>query len=534
MKRFVKIYTYWLLGILLFTGCDDYLKEDSGDLLIPGKVEEFLPMLYREGFPRNFNDEVAWLYLMTDDVEMGQLELDPEDEANDTRDKNSSDAFNVGEGEEPYKWEREIKSYADNFWERRYGNILACNLVIDALPEMEYVEADSGNYNFLAAQAYALRAYNYWCLVNSYALPWSKENLDKPGVIIRMEPQINISPRGRSSIREVYDLINEDIEKAEKYINIATFDGNIHRLSEPVILLLASRIALFQENWDEVIRTGKLFLAQNSVILNLNDQDTTLFGTEKGLSNKIFTMMDGTINKEVVFTFGTQSYSPYQYLSTTGALYGLGFRPSHSTDESLIRSYEEGDLRKKAYFLEDVPAKKAENWWEESRPYEYKYYYPIKYRQMSGSTSTKPSDNLVHENWRSVEVMLNLAEAYTRKNNEVTSDALDLLNNLRRCRLTPKAYVEKTSADFPNAQALLKFIWEERRRELCFEETMRFWDLRRQGMPELKHKWYSSWDTYETYTLPQGSKNYVLSIPRSELDYNNGCYDNERDLIRPE
>ena len=140
MKRFVKIYTYWLLGILLFTGCDDYLKEDSGDLLIPGKVEEFLPMLYREGFPRNFNDEVAWLYLMTDDVEMGQLELDPEDESYETQDKNSLDALSAGEGEEPYKWEREIKNYADNFWERRYGNILACNLVIDALPEMKYVE----------------------------------------------------------------------------------------------------------------------------------------------------------------------------------------------------------------------------------------------------------------------------------------------------------------------------------------------------------------------------------------------------------
>ena len=98
--------------------------------------------------------------------------------------------------------------------------------------------------------------------------------------------------------------------------------------------------------------------------------------------------------------------------------------------------------------------------WEEDKPYEYKYYYPIKYRQMSNVTSAKPSENLLHENWRSVEVMLNLAEAYTRKNNEVTSDALDLLNNLRRCRLNPKAYVEKTSADFPNAQALLKFIWE--------------------------------------------------------------------------
>lgn len=448
MKRFVKIYTYWLLGMLLFTGCDDYLKEDSGDLLIPGKVDEFLPMLYKEGFPQNFNEEVAWLYLMTDDVEMGQLELDPDDESYETRDKNSLDVLSAGEGEEPYKWEREIKSYADNFWERRYGNILACNLVIDALPEMKYVEADSGVYNFLAAQAYALRAYYYWCLVNSYALPWSKENLDKPGVIIRTEPQIDISARERSSIRDVYDLINGDIKEAEKYIKVATFDGNIHRLSEPAILLLASRIALFQENWDEVIRTGELFLAQNSVILNLNDQDTTLFGTEKGLNNKIFTMMDGTINKEVVFTFGTSSYTPYDYLSTSGAFYGLGFRPSHSTDESLIRSYEEGDLRKKAYFLKDVPAKKAESSWEDDKPYEYKYYYPIKYRQMSGSTSTKPSENLLHENWRSVEVMLNLAEAYTRKNNEVTSDALDLLNDLRRCRLDSEAYVEKRQQIF--------------------------------------------------------------------------------------
>ena len=97
MKRFVKIYAYWLLSILLFTGCDDYLKEDSGDLLIPKKVEEYLPMLYREGFPRNFNEEVAWLYLMSDDVEMGQLELDPTDESNESRDKNAQDAFNTGE-----------------------------------------------------------------------------------------------------------------------------------------------------------------------------------------------------------------------------------------------------------------------------------------------------------------------------------------------------------------------------------------------------------------------------------------------------
>ena len=51
MKRFVKIYTYWLLGMLLFTGCDDYLKEDSGDLLIPGKVESFYRCCIEKVFP---------------------------------------------------------------------------------------------------------------------------------------------------------------------------------------------------------------------------------------------------------------------------------------------------------------------------------------------------------------------------------------------------------------------------------------------------------------------------------------------------
>ena len=62
------------------------------------------------------------------------MELDLEDESYETQDKNSLDALSAGEGEEPSKWERD-KNYADNFWERRYGNILACNLVIDALPK---------------------------------------------------------------------------------------------------------------------------------------------------------------------------------------------------------------------------------------------------------------------------------------------------------------------------------------------------------------------------------------------------------------
>ncbi|MFR7876304.1 MAG: RagB/SusD family nutrient uptake outer membrane protein [Butyricimonas paravirosa] len=42
-------------------------------------------------------------------------------------------------------------------------------------------------------------------------------------------------------------------------------------------------------------------------------------------------------------------------------------------------------------------------------------------------------------------------------------------------------YQAKNVSDFASREDLIQFIWEERRRELCFEEAMRFWDMRRQG-----------------------------------------------------
>ena len=85
-----------------------------------------------------------------------------------------------------------------------------------------------------------------------------------------------------------------------------------------------------------------------------------------------------------------------------------------------------------------------------------------------------------------------------------------------------------STADFANKEELVKFIWAERRRELCFEEHMRFWDLRRQGRPRIVHKLYIDQTTYETYVLEEGSPNYVLSIPKSEMKYNSGVSSNPR------
>lgn len=516
-----------LLGALIATGCSDYLKEDSGDLLIPKKVEEYSPMLYAEGYPSDFNDDASWFKLMTDDVELGRLEIDSLGEAYLDKDGNAFDVLEGGEGKQAYTWNVDIEEkLTDNFWNARYENILACNIVIDALPTMEV--QDSGKFNHLAGQAYALRAYNYWCLVNTYAAPYAEENLEKAGVILRTTPQVDIQARKRSTLRETYKLINEDIEKAEKYMEISTAADNIHLLTQPAVWLLGSRIALFQENWDEVIRLGELFMENNSEVYDLNSVDPELLTNTN--DSKGFCMMDGLVNPEIVFTFGNSSYS-YDFLAITmsGYVYGLGFRPSQEAENSLLKSYDEGDLRLQAYFKSDKPGETDK--WGFYTEITYNYQYPIKYRRRYSTGAEKPNEKLFHENWRSVEVLLNLAEAYVRKSNAIDQQAIDLLNSLRRGRISTDKYVDKQMADFKNSDDLLKFIWAERRRELCFEEAMRFWDLRRQGMPEIEHRWYTSWNNYETYTLRQGSPNYVLGIPSSELTYNTDCVDNSREVI---
>jgi hypothetical protein len=75
------------------------------------------------------------------------------------------------------------------------------------------------------------------------------------------------------------------------------------------------------------------------------------------------------------------------------------------------------------------------------------------------------------------EVYLNAAEAKARLND--LGGALTLINELRKNRLTPASYVAKTTADFGNnAEQVLRFVLEERRRELAFM-NMRHIDLKR-------------------------------------------------------
>ena len=112
------------------------------------------------------------------------------------------------------------------------------------------------------------------------------------------------------------------------------------------------------------------------------------------------------------------------------------------------------------------------------------------------------------------EAYLNYAEASAMMGN--SEEATRALNTLREKRFDPEDFEEEI---FGSDEALIEFIRDERRRELCFEGH-RWFDLRRWGMPAITHTWYDSEGTSSTYRLEECDLMYTVPIPNEAMQKN--------------
>lgn len=501
----LKLHTIGSLAIaaVFASACSDYLKEDSGDLPIPEKVSEFQAVLNGEGYPKTFAEDVAFTDLMTDNMTVmnGQSE--------DPNFAGAYDNITLSTGKGAYTWARDIEYYTYDIasaYENRYENILACNTIIEN--EETMIGSDSER-NYCVAQAYALRAFNYFCLVNLYGLPYNKATAATDmGVAIRLSSEVTREEFTRSTVQQVYEQINKDLDRAIELFGKSTEDENIFQMSLKAALLLKTRVALYTENWDDAITYGEKLYATKLTLDNIGKLTPEEMMIQTQAESSPHYSFIKKSNPEILFNFGGTLDNPHKYISSFIAyIDGPSFATSQTNAEDLFNQYEEGDNRQYAFFMQDVTKTDGTM---------LKYIHtPTKHNSMYSRDCYK-------EAFRSAELFLNLAEAYIRKGgSENEAKGISLLNELRKSRFTADTYVEKTAADFASADDLLKFTWQERRRELCFDEMHRWFDLRREGMPRLVHKYRSAPNAAEeTYVLEQGDKNYTLALPKSETNYN--------------
>lgn len=506
MKLTRNIFTIVLFALAL-TGCEDFLEPNSKSEFVPKDATSLNELLLGEAYQRNDKDGLSVFMCLLDD----DIEATPYQKPNVGFDENKYLAS--------FSWQPDMFKMMENanaghinIYESYYKLILGANAVIDYLPVVNDTEEMK---NIVRAQAYALRGFYYFNLVNIFGQPYN-HNPEALAVPLKLNSGIEADENAlkRKTVAEVYAQILSDLHTAEecyKQLPVAEQWKPKFRTSLPMVQLILSRTYLYMENWEKAAEYAKEVMDnKNFSLLDLNNvaYDAIEYMYYPTYSSPETIWPYGSPNDMFGWTCeGANMQNPNNENKRMYAYF--------QASEGLKEAMGEYDLRLKRYII--------------TAPNETYGDMEMAYGKIQvGTQYYLPKDvvNVFGRSLRLSEAYLNYAEAEANLDGEGFDNAIETLNTLREKRFDPEdiEYLGE-DIDIASKEELITFIKEERRRELCFEGH-RWFDLRRWGMPEIKHIWHDENASFE-YTLKEKDLMYTIPIPDEAMQENTKLEQNE-------
>ena len=337
-----------------------------------------------------------------------------------------------------------------------YKSIFYTNQVIADVEAKAGVSAETAQ---LKAEAYLLRAYAHFELLNLYAKPYNSATAGTDrGVPI--STTIDIEQKFPMATTEaVYNQIFADLTAGQQLLNIDKWEkGKNYRFGKRAALALTARIYEFRAEWEKALTAAQAVLAINSELEDLNVAGSLL---PNNYSSK-----ENILSLEDVMDTRT---------SNTSIISG-----------HLLSIYDQtNDLRFAKYFN----------------------------RSGSNFVSIKGNSDALKITFRNGEMYLIAAEAALHTNDKGL--AIQRLLALKAKRLTPAYFqTEKTRIEALATADLMKEIIAERERELAIEGH-RWYDLRRYGQPQITHTVGA-----DSFTLIQNDPRYTIRFPKEAIANN--------------
>lgn len=133
-----------------------------------------------------------------------------------------------------------------DLWNGYYKWVANANYILAAEENMGGTPTD---VNYVIGQAYAIRAYAYFMLAQSFARTYKGHESD-PCCPIYTEPTVaGTAGKPRSTVQAVYEQIVADINKSTELLK-GTTRQHVSHISYAVALGLKARIALVMEDWN--------------------------------------------------------------------------------------------------------------------------------------------------------------------------------------------------------------------------------------------------------------------------------------------
>ncbi|MGE8533416.1 MAG: RagB/SusD family nutrient uptake outer membrane protein [Chryseobacterium sp.] len=335
-------------------------------------------------------------------------------------------------------------------WVRFYSVNFYLNQIIN---EGSKTMKDSPEKNQILAEAYALRAYLYFDLVNLYGKPYNNATASTDrGVPINLEIDLEevLKP---SSVQEVYDQIHADIKKAEGLMVEQTQAlGVNYRFSKIALLAFEARTALYESDWDKALNYANQVLAVKGDLSNLNTVNTV---PNHYASPESIMALDNPWDNSIKNLSFVSPELISSYNSTTDKRFGMYFEKNGSK------------------------------------------YKVIK----GGSLEFKVSFRTAEQYFIKSEALLKL--------NKLT-EAKETLLKVMKNRYTPDGYTSVQNAvNSMDSATFMNFILDERFREFALE-GQRWFDLRRANQKKISHT-----ISGKEYILQQNDPRYTIEYPMS-------------------
>lgn len=343
-------------------------------------------------------------------------------------------------------------------WQQFYKSILNANHVI--ADGVAATEGSKDEINQLVGEAYLLRAYMHFGLVNLYSDVYSADNLDKKAIPLATVIDIwqNFEP---NTIAEVYKQITDDITAGIALLNTDEQPkGKNYRFSKVSAYGFAARVYLYMGQWDNARAFAKKAYDINNSLVDLNADDPQL--------PVEFSSDENVLALEQTF-----------YSSLKRKL---------NISEKLVNSFDKDNDKRFAKYFE-----------ANGSDYRCILGYDLK-NKVSMRTS---------------EFYLMLAEGEAKSTEGNLTTAKKYLKDLIVKRLATDLYTTEAAAiDAMDKDAFIQRVADERFRELACQ-GFRWFDLRRYGKPEIVKNFDGA-----THTLAKDDVRYIVRFPKEAVANN--------------
>lgn len=389
-----------------------------------------------------------------------------------------------------------IGSASDPLWSGEFRRIFIANTILENVSKVSGSEQERA---FVKADAHFMRAYSNWVLVNHYCLPYSQSNLNTAGLPLKKTAGV-VEPLKRSSLAETYDFIVADLNEAMKVAREDVDPLKRWRVTKRTVEAMFSRYYLFTGDYTNALEYANKALSSGTV--TLKDYKTIAAGIPVNYNNPAASLEV----PEMYYWSNAQSiYWPEVYYPRFTNNTAQFYVPSAS-----LRAMYEGvnDLRYRWFMIENGGRRLSV-----VTPETFRYSFFSDGRQLPSGLSR-------------AELLLIKAEALARTNRAV--EAMTAVNELRITRFT-----NPTNLTAANADEAIANVLAERRREFPF--TMRWLDIRRYSVNNypaddvtVTRNFFKvnagavDLTTPQTYTLPAGSRRYMVPINGIDINASNG------------